>query len=381
MTAADRRWLRRTLDLARRGAALASPNPEVGAVVLDPAGRNVGEGCYTYAGRKHAEVLALEAAGALARGGTLYVSLEPCCIAGRTPPCTDALVQAGIARVVAAVRDRNPAMNGSGLERLRRAGVEVVEADGELEAEASRLNEAFFHFVRTGLPLVTLKTALTLDGKIAAPDDNTGWITSATARAHVQEVRHAHDAILTGIGTVQADDCLLTDRSGLPRRRPLLRVVADSALRLPLDSRIVGSFADDLVVATTSAASAQRRQAFAQRGIPVQVFDSPSGRVDLGRLLKWLGERDIVSLMIEAGSKLNWAALGAGAVHRVLLYYAPKILGGFDSLPMAGGVGRRSLAGALQVRNLRTFSVSRDEFAVEGEVVRDRTPMAADGGG
>lgn len=381
MTAADSRWLRCALDLARRGAALASPNPAVGAVVLDPAGRNVGEGYYTYAGRKHAEVLALEAAGALARGGTLYVSLEPCCIAGRTPPCTDALAQAGVARVVVAARDRNPAINGAGLERLRQAGVEVVEAGGELEAEASRLNEAFFHFVRTGLPLVTLKAAVTLDGKIAAPDDNTGWITSETARAHVQGVRHAHDAILTGIGTVQADDCLLTDRSGLPRRRALLRVVADSLLRLPLDSRIVASFAGDLVVATTSAASAQRRRAFAQRGIPVQVFDSPSGRVDLARLLEWLGGRNIVSLMIEAGSKLNWAALESGAVDRVLLYYAPKILGGFDSLPMAGGVGRRSRAGALRVRNLRTFPVSRDEFAVEGEVVHDRRPAAADGGG
>ena len=359
MTADDRRWLREAIELARRGIGLASPNPRVGAVVVDASGEKAGEGCYTYEGRKHAEVLALEQAGGRAREGTMYVSLEPCSVHERTPPCVEALVEARVARVVAATRDRNPAVDGSGFERLQLAGIEVAEADGALAAEARRLNAAFFHFARTARPLVTLKTAATLDGKIAAPDDNTGWITSEAARSHVQGVRHAHDAILTGIGTVQADDCLLTDRSGLPRRRALLRIVADSLLRLPVDSRIVESYAEDLVVATTSAASPKRRQVFSRRRIPVQVFDSPTGRVDLAGLLDWLGEREIVSLMIEAGSKLNWAVLEAGVVDKILLYYAPKILGGFDSLPMAGGVGRRSRSGALQLRNLRTFMVVR----------------------
>ena len=373
MSANDRRWLREAVDLARRGAALASPNPQVGAVVVDDRGAKVGEGSYTYEGLKHAETIALEEAGSRASGGTLFVSLEPCSVHGRTPPCVAAIIAAGVSRVVVASRDRNPAVDGTGLEQLRNAGVEVDEAANEVADDARRINEAFFHYARTGRPFVTLKTALTLDGKIAAPDDNTGWITSETARTHVHGVRHRHDAIMTGIGTVQADDCLLTDRSGLPRRRALLRIVTDSLLRLPGDSRIVESFEQDLVVATTSAASAKRRELFEQRRIPVHNFDSPIGRVDLGGLLDWLAEQEIVSLMVEGGAKLNWALLDAGLVDKVLLYYAPKILGGYDSLPMAGGVGRRSRSGALRLRNLRTIPIAEDEFAVDADVIKEAT--------
>ncbi len=375
MTAADRHWLGETLELARCGRALASPNPMVGAVVVDSAGRKVGEGFYTYEGRKHAEILALEEAGGAARGAAVYVSLEPCGIHGRTPPCADALAAAGVARVVAAARDENPEVDGAGYERLRACGIEVIEADGEIAAEARRLNEAFFHYARSGKPLVTLKAAVTLDGKIAAPDDNTGWITSAAARAHVQQVRHDHDAILTGIGTVQADDCLLTDRSGLPRRRPLLRIVADSLLRLPVDSRIVESAANDLLIATTSAARQGRRRLFESLNISMEVFDAPAGRVDLPALVEWLGTRRITSLMIETGSKLNWGALEGGVVDKLLLYYAPKILGGLDSLPMVGGVGRRTRAGALLLENLKILPVAKDEFAVEAYVVKQAPAM------
>jgi diaminohydroxyphosphoribosylaminopyrimidine deaminase/5-amino-6-(5-phosphoribosylamino)uracil reductase len=217
-----------------------------------------------------------------------------------------------------------------------------------------------------------LKTAVTLDGKIAAPDDNSGWLTSDVARAHVQQVRHDHDAILTGIGTVVADDCLLTDRSGLPRRRPLLRVVADSLLRLPLESQLVESFQQDLVVMTTSAAPASRRAAFEARGIPVPVFDTRTGRVDLEAVLDWLGRQQMISLLIEAGAKLNWAALDSGIVDKALIYFAPKILGGVDSLPLAGGIGRRSRSGAIRLHNLRTFPVGPDEFAVEAYLVREQ---------
>ena len=371
MTALDRQWLGLALDLARSGYGLASPNPVVGAVVVDAGGTKVGEGCHIYEGRKHAEVLALEQAGAAARGATLYVSLEPCSIQGRTPPCVNAIVAAGITRVVSASRDRNPAVDGTGFALLRQAGVEVEEADGELAASAQSLNEAFFHFARTGRPLVTLKTALTLDGKIAAPDDNTGWITSEMARAHVQQVRHRHDAIMTGIGTVHADDCLLTDRTGLPRRRPLLRLIADSLLRIPLNSRIVESVNGDLVVATTTAAGEEKRKPLLERRITVQNFDSPNGRVDLHALLEWLGEREITSLMIEGGAKLNWAVLEAGLVDKVLLYFAPKILGGLESLPMVGGAGRRSRSGAIRLEKLRTIPVAVDEFAVEANVIND----------
>ena len=222
-------YLEESLDLAAQGLGRVSPNPAVGAVIVrdDVV---VGRGFHTWAGVKHAEVLALEEAGERARGATLYVTLEPCSHQGRTPPCADAIVAAGIKRVVAAMQDPNPRVQGSGFRLLKSAGVEV-EIDSQYAARATQLNEAFAHFMRTGRPLVVLKAAVTLDGRIGAPDDNEGWITSETARAHVQTLRHLSDAILTGIGTVLADDCLLTDRTSEERSRPLLRIVLDSLLR------------------------------------------------------------------------------------------------------------------------------------------------------
>jgi len=211
-------YMREAFELARRGRALASPNPMVGAV-LEREGEVVGRGFHTYGGIEHAEIAALAEAGEKARGATLYINMEPCSHQGRTPPCADALIAAGIAGVVAPLADPNPLVSGQGFQKLRDAGIEVAIAD-EFAAEAEKLNEPFLHFMRTGRPLVTLKTAITLDGKISAPDDNRGWITSERARAHVQELRHDSDAILTGIGTVLADNCLLTDRTGLARCRP-----------------------------------------------------------------------------------------------------------------------------------------------------------------
>lgn len=364
MTDLDRQYLRDALDLAAKGRALASPNPLVGAIVLDADGNRVGEGFHTYDGIKHAEVLALEAAGDRAKGGTLYVTLEPCSHQGRTGPCSDAVVAAGIRRVVAPLEDGNPDVSGKGFERLRNAGIDVEIAD-EFAGQAAVLNEAYLHFMKTGRPLVTLKTAATLDGKIAAPDDNTGWITSGEARQHVHAVRHGHDAILTGIGTVLEDDPLMTDRSGLERRKPLMRIVVDSLCRLPIESQLVQSFDNDLAVMTTSAAVPKRKQLLEERGIPVHVFDAPMGRVDLKAVVGWAAEQQLLSLMVEAGAKLNWAALDAGIVDKVLIYYAPKILGGLDSLPMAGGIGRRSRSGAIRLHGLKTFMVGEDEFAVE----------------
>ena len=377
MTDKDQGLLRKALDLASRGRGLAAPNPVVGAIVVDASGDERGNGFYTWEDATHAEVLALEQAGESARGGTLYVSLEPCCFEGRTPACTEAIVKAGVGRVVAATEDPHPKVQGRGFETLEKASIEVVRAADsapELAAEARLQNEAAFHFSRTGKPMVTLKSAVTLDGKIAAPDDNRGWITSDVARNHVQQVRHDHEAILTGIGTVLADDCLLTDRTGLPRRRPLLRIVADSLARLPLNSKLVESFDDDLVVMTTSAAAVKRKDALEAHGIPVHVLDGERGRVNLAGIVEWLGREQRTSLLFEAGSKLNWAALDAGIVDKILLYYAPKILGGVDSIPMAGGVGRRSRLGALQFRDLRTFSVGPDEFAVEAYPDRSADP-------
>ena len=222
--------------------------------------------------------------------------------------------------------------------------------------------------MRTGLPLVTLKSALTLDGKIAAPEDNSGWITSERARAHVQQVRHLHDSILTGIGTVLSDDPLLTDRSGIERSRPFLRIIADSQLRTPPGSRIVESCEKDLMIVCSSVASPARREALEQKGVEVFVADGPKGRTDLAKLVEELARRQYLSLMIEAGSKLNWAALESGVVDRIFFYYAPKILGGMQSLPVAGGMGRMRRVDAIELERVKLHQITESEFAVEAWV-------------
>jgi len=259
---------------------------------------------------------------------------------------------------------------GEGMRQLRAAGIQA-EIAAAFSAEAEKLNEAFVHFMRTRLPLVTLKTALTLDGKIAAPDDNRGWITSDKARADVQQLRHHSDAILTGIGTVLADDCLLTDRTGLPRSRPLLRIVLDSRLRLPLDSQMVRSAAGDVLVVGTSAAPPERRKALEGHGVRVLVLDGRDGRSDLRAAIEAVAQQQYQSVLIEAGAKVNWAALETGVADKVFFYYAPKILGGSESLSMAGGVGRRRRADAIRINRTELHRIAPDEFAVEGYIVKE----------
>lgn len=362
-------YLREALELARLGRGQTSPNPMVGAVLVRE-GHVVGRGFHTYSGVKHAEIIALEQAGDQARGATLYINMEPCSHQGRTGACAEAVKSAGVVEVVAAMQDPNPLVSGRGFAFLREAGVKVQVA-AEFTEEAEKLNEAFVHFMRHGRPLVTLKSALTLDGKIAAPDDNRGWITSEVARAHVQRLRHDTDAILTGIGTVLADDCLLNDRTGLPRARPLLRLVLDSQLRIPAHSKMLESCRDDVVVVATSAAAADRRKAIENRGAKVLTFDGPDGRADLRSVVDWLGSEKYLSLMIEAGSRMNWAALEAEIVDKVFFYYGAKILGGVQALPMAGGPGRRRRVDAIGVHDLILHNIAKDEFAVEGHVHRN----------
>jgi diaminohydroxyphosphoribosylaminopyrimidine deaminase / 5-amino-6-(5-phosphoribosylamino)uracil reductase len=372
----DQKYLKQALQLAQKSFGLASPNPNVGAVLLDARGEVVGEGFHTYAGKKHAEVLALEQAGEKARGATLYINLEPCCHHGRTGPCADALISAGIKRVVACMADPNPAVSGRGFARLRQAGVQV--ASGLLEEEARPLNDAFAKYIRYHLPLVTLKAAMTLDGKIAPPPDDLaggrlpavgptgGWITSDEARAHVQLLRHQHDAILVGVGTVIADNPLLTDRSGLPRRRRLLRVIVDSHLRLPLESRIVQTANNDVLV-FCSFAEEKRKQQLQSKGIQVQQVDSagPDGRPDLQAICRRLSEREITSVMIEGGAMVNWAALASGTADKVFFYYSPKILAGTGSVPFAGGAGFRKMSEAAYLKEFRLHRFG-EAFAVEG---------------
>ena len=388
---ADELHLQRALELARQSMGLASPNPYVGAVITDSRGNVAGTGTYTYAGVKHAEILALAAAGAKARNGTLYINLEPHAHQGRTPPCTDALIAAGIHRVVASMQDPNPKVSGRGFEKLRAAGVHVEV--GRLEEQARRLNEGFARYIRHGVPLVTLKAAMTLDGKIAPPPANQeapnhgdvspaadefsgNWITGEIARAHVHELRHQHDSLMVGVGTILSDNPLLTDRSGHPRRRPLLRVILDSRLRLPIESRLVQSAAterkNDVLLFTSSPAGKQqsdeqKRTRLEQLGIRVETVPAsePDGRPGLPSILRRLGELEITSAMIEGGATVNWAALAANAVDKVFLYYAPKILAGTGSIPFAAGTGFRHLSQAAQVKNIHLHRFGED-FAVEG---------------
>jgi diaminohydroxyphosphoribosylaminopyrimidine deaminase/5-amino-6-(5-phosphoribosylamino)uracil reductase len=356
-------YLEEALDLAAQGLGRVSPNPAVGAVIMRD-GAIVGRGFHTWAGVKHAEVLALEEAGELAQGATLYVTLEPCSHQGRTPPCVGEIIAAGIKKVVSAMQDPNPRVHGSGFNVLQKVGIEV-DVDSGYTARAIQLNEAYVHFMRTRRPLVVLKAALTLDGKIGAPDDNQGWITSEAARAHVQTLRHRSDAILTGIGTVLADDCRLTDRSGEERSRPLLRIVLDSLLRIPAESKMVTSCREDVLVVTTSAASADRRKRLESRGVRVEVLEGADGRVDLGAVVQWLAQENYQSLMIEAGSRVNWTALESGIADKIYFYYAPKILGGMQSLPVAGGTGRRRRADAILFHDVKLHQITPNEFAVE----------------
>ena len=327
--------MRRALALASATAAQASPNPQVGCV-LTRDGQQIAEGAHLYANRDHAEIVALKQAGDRARGATAYVTLEPCSHHGRTSPCADALIAAGISRCLVATIDPNPQVSGQGIARLRAAGVEVEV--GLCQQEARTLNNAFAFAITHARPFVTLKAALSVDGMLAPPPSlrtvaATHWLTGPAARQDVQRLRHASDAILTGIGTVLADNPSLTDRTGLPRRRPLLRVVLDSHLRIPLTSTLVANYAtnlDDLLIISSPAAPAAKLAELNARSIPVVPLSSPN----LPAILKILHQKQCTSLLLEAGSTLNAAFLAANLVDQAILYYAPSELGP-NAIPFA----------------------------------------------
>ena len=312
----------RALELSTKGVGLVSPGPLVGCVVVSATGEIAGEGFYVFEEVKHAETIALDQAGERARGGTAYVSLEPHAHHGRTPPCTDALIAAGIKRVVAPIEDLNPKVSGKGFAHLRAAGISVQT--GLLQEQASQINEAYLHYMSTGLPFVHLKLAVSLDGKIATRTRDSHWITGPEARARAHELRHQHDAILVGAGTVKTDDPLLTDRSGLPRRRPLVRVVLANAL------------------------SSNSQLAITAAEAPVILF----GDSDPGSVLKELGGRSIQSVLVEGGSTVAGQFLDAGLVNKVTFFIAPKIVGGTEAPSAVGGKGVEMMAEALELQNV-----------------------------
>ena len=368
----DRYWMQRALELARRGIAVSSPNPAVGCVILDCAGQVVGEGWHEYDLLDHAEVVALkvatEHAGERLRGGTAYVTLEPCNHTGRTPPCTESLIAAGLRRVVAATIDPNPTVAGHGVEALRTAGIEVTL--GVCEAEARRLNEGFARWSQHHRPLVLMKVAMTLDARIAPPPGEHTlrepyWITSEAARAAVQPLRWQADAALTGVDTVLADDPMLTDRSGLRRRRPLQRIILDSALRMPLDSKMVATAHNDLVIFTVSKDEARATE-LRRRGVRVEVLPAEAGRVPLGKVLDILGDEGILTLLTETGTMLNTALLVGGLVDRIHLFVSPQIMGS-DAVPAFKGMTHAIHMAEVEVErygnDLGLCSLLRDPWA------------------
>lgn len=362
----DSVFMARALALAASGLGLTSPNPAVGAVVVRDD-RVVGEGAHVMAGGPHAEVAALARAGEAARGATCYVTLEPCCHHGRTPPCVEALVAAGVARVVAACRDPNPRVDGRGLAALRAAGIEVTLGVGEAEARA--LNRAFFTFVTTGRPHVTLKTAMTLDGRIAAWDGTSRWITGEAARAEAHRFRFLADAVLVGVGTVLKDDPALTVRlpDALPKEP--LRVVVDSRLRTPLEARVLtAGDPSRTIVAGAAPLPSRRAAALRARGVRVLGLPRDGRRVSLRALLAALADLDVVSILAEGGAELSAALLDAGLVDRVAFFVAPRLLGGRTAPGPVGGVGR-ALKEALSVTGLSSRMIGED-LLIEGDVIR-----------
>ncbi|MDA8353799.1 MAG: bifunctional diaminohydroxyphosphoribosylaminopyrimidine deaminase/5-amino-6-(5-phosphoribosylamino)uracil reductase RibD [Firmicutes bacterium] len=362
----DERWMDLALRLAASAQGQTSPNPLVGAVVVKD-GQLIGSGAHLKAGTPHAEVHALDMAGDEAKGATLYVTLEPCDHYGKTPPCTEKTIQSGIVRVVIGSTDPDPRVSGGGIRRLREAGIHV--STGILSGPCHRLNEAYFHHRRTGFPFVTLKTAITLDGKTAAPTGDSQWVTGEEARIEVHRLRHQHDAVLVGAGTALADRPRLTVRLAGGGKQPL-RLVVDSRLRMPVDSPLIDVKEGPTWVFTTDAADRKKEELLKERGL--RVFRTGKGpRVDLTSMFGILGEEGIVSVLAESGGELNASLLREGWVNKVAFFIAPKILGGKESPTAVDGVGPERMSEAL---NLTDVSLSRvgEDFCLTGYPQRER---------
>ncbi len=366
--AIDERYMREALALAAEARGRTSPNPMVGSVVVKD-GPIIGRGYHARAGLRHGEVVALEDAGAQAQGATLYVTLEPCCHYGkRTPPCTKAIIAAGVRRVVAAMRDPNPLVSGKGLEELRHAGIEVTV--GVLEEEAARLNEAYLTYVTTKRPFVLLKVAASLDGKIATVTGESRWISNERSRLLVHQLRDQMDAVMVGINTVLRDDPSLTTRLPGGAGKDPLRIVVDSCLRIPLDAKLLTSSSTACaIIATTANAPREKRAQLETRGAKVLVVEGAGPRVPLGPLMDLLGSLQITSLLLEGGGELHDAALRAGIVDKVLFFLAPKLIGGRVAPTAIGGEGCARLAEAVTLERVRVQMLDGD-LCVEGYVQR-----------
>lgn len=355
-TEKDRFFIKRALRLAARAEGKTSPNPMVGAIIVKK-GKVIAEDFHKRAGEPHAEALAIQKAKEMAKDSTLYVTLEPCChLDKRTPPCTRAIIDAGIKKVVIAMRDPNPKVSGGGISELRRHGIEVVE--GVCEEDAKRLNEAYIKYITTGMPFVILKAAMTLDGKIATPDGQSKWITGEKARKIVHKIRANVDAILTAVGTVKTDNPELTVRIKKNAKQPT-RIVIDPDLEIPLNYKIFDIPPETIVVTKKQEKGKKDKESvLINRGVKIIKYEGQ--RVDLKWLLKTLGNMGIVSLMIEGGASLNAYALKDGIVDKVIFFVAPKIIGGKDSFPVVGGSFYKNLNDAYRLKNIVIKKVAED---------------------
>ncbi len=361
MTEFHTKMMKRALSLARKGIGRTSPNPAVGCVIVRD-GAIVGEGWHKKAGTPHAEIHALLQAGEKARNADVYVTLEPCAHFGKTPPCADALVAAGVARVYVGMSDPNPLVCGKGLDILRAAGIDVFT--GILERECSRINEGFVKHVTTGLPFVILKSALTLDGKTATSTGDSKWITSEKSRRYVHKLREMVDGIMVGVGTVIADDPQLTCRLKGIRRDPV-RIIVDSRLRIPPGARVLRHDTGSVTCIATTVRGSERIAELEKSGVEIITCKDDNGRVDLADMMRQLGERGLQSILLEGGRELAGEAMRLGLIDKYMLFYAPKLLGGCDGLGLFAGKGVERME---EARKLNEISITRfgDDWLVQG---------------
>lgn len=362
----DEKYMNQALALAEKGRGFVSPNPMVGALIVKD-GRIIGRGYHAVVGGAHAEINAIQEAGPDAQDATLYVTLEPCNHFGRTPPCTEKIISAGIRRVVMAMSDPNPHVKGGGGDYLKSRGIEVV--GGVAESRARRLNEAFLKWIRTGRPFVTVKCAATLDGWIATRTGDSKWVTGEKARAHVHQLRHAVDAIMVGIGTVRADNPSLNTRLENKEGRDPVRIVIDPRLSIAEDARLlhIPSDAGTILVAGEDA-DRTKGERLKKRGVRLLRLPLADDTIDLNRVVTFLGAENITSLLIEGGGSVIGAAFKAGIVDKVLVFFAPKILGGDDGVPICRGPGPVAMKDCLKLTSIQTRRFG-DDVLIEGYVL------------
>lgn len=361
----DQDYMKIALELAEKGRGYVSPNPMVGAVVVKD-GKIIGKGWHQQAGGRHAEVYAIDDAGPLAKDADLYVTLEPCNHHGKTPPCTEKIIASGIRRVVMAMADPNPDVKGGGANRLTQAG--ITETSGVCETEAQRLNESFVKYVKTKRPFVILKIAATLDGRIATRTGNSKWVTGEASRKYVHELRHSVDAVMVGVNTVKADDPQLTTRLEGKKGKNPRRIILDTTLSIPEDAKVLrNDSAFDTIIITGNSAPSKKRNRLEKMGVQIIDAELTDNLVDLDKLMAQLGQMQIESLLIEGGSRVAASAIKSKIVDKIYFFYAPKILGGNDGMPMFSGAGPELMSQSIVVKDttIRRFD---EDVMIEGYI-------------